>query len=192
MTFVTRALASCLVASVALVATLALPSAAQDQDYSKLLASLAASKLTLAGGLAYVRRPAVPISAKFKLADTPDHKLSLSVYVAERGLEVDAKHNRLDELAGDPTTTPWKPSVSPLVGGDLSDGVEQLAVAAKAHVSLMNLYKKAMADSGGRVIAIRSSFHGGKRGFAVEVVRLGAVSELLYDLRGARLAKQGD
>jgi hypothetical protein len=184
--------AACLIATVALVAALALPSSAEDQDYSQLLASLAASKLTLADGLAYVRRPAVPISAKFELADTPDHKLSLSVYVAERGLRVDVKHNRLDELAGDPTTRPWKPSVSPLVGGDLSDGVEQLAVAAKARASLMDLYKKAMADSGGRVIAIRSSFHGGKRGFAVEVVRLGAVSVLLYDINGARLAKQDD
>jgi hypothetical protein len=183
---------SFLAVTAALLATLALPSSAQDQDYSKLLASLAASKLTLADGLAYVRRPAVPISAKFELADTPDHKLSLSVYVAERGLKVDAKHNRLDELAGDPTTTPWKPSVSPLVGGDLSDGVEQLAVAAKARVSLMDLYKKATADSGGRIIAIRSSFFGGKRGFAVEVVRLGAVSVLQYDVKGARLAKQDD
>lgn len=185
-------ISTCLAATAALLATLALPSSAQDQDYSKLLTSLTASKLTLADGLAYLRRPAVPISAKFELADTPDHKLSLSVYVAKRGLKVDAKHNRLDELAGDPTTTPWKPSASPLVGGDLSDGVEQLAVAAKARVSLLDLYKKAKADSGWTIIAIRSSFHGGKPGFAVDVVRLRAVSELLYDLKGARLAKQGD
>ena len=181
-----------LVAIAVLVATFTLPSSAQDQDYSKLLASLPASKLTLADGLAYVRRPAVPISAKFELADTPDHKLSLSVYVAERGLRVDAKHNHLDELAGDPTTTPWKPSESPLVGGDLSDGVEQLAVAAKARISLIELYKKAKADSGGTVIAIRSTFHAGKRAFAVEAVRLGAVTVLMYDLKGARLAKEGD
>jgi hypothetical protein len=68
----------------------------------------------------------------------------------------------------------------------------QLAVAAKARVSLMDVYKKAKADSGGRIIGIRSSFHGGKRGFAVEIVRLGAVSVLQYDLKGARLAKPGD
>jgi hypothetical protein len=67
---------SCLAATVALLVTLALPSSAQDQDYSTLLTSLAASKLTLADGLAYVRPPAVPISAKFELADTPDQKLS--------------------------------------------------------------------------------------------------------------------
>jgi hypothetical protein len=180
---------SYLVVTTVLFATLALPSSAQDHDYSKLLA---AGKLSLADGLAYVRKPAVPISAKFELADTPDLKLSFSVYVAEHGLKADAKHNQLDELAGDPTTTPWKPSVSPLVGSYLSDGVEQLAVAATARISLLDLYKKAKADSGGRIVAIRSSFHGGKRGFSVEVVRQRTVSVLLYDPKGTLLTKQGD
>jgi hypothetical protein len=183
---------TCIIAIAAFVATLVLPSSAQDADYSNLLTALSASKLTLADGLAYVRSPAVPISAKFELEDKPDHKLSLSVYVAERGLKVGAKHNRLDELAGDPTTAPWKPSVSPLAGSDLSDGVEQLAVAAKARGSLMDVYNKAEADSGGRIISIRSSFHSGQQGFAVEVVRFGAVSELLYDLKGTLLPKQPD
>ena len=180
---------ACIIATVAFAASLVLPSAAQDQDYTKLLASLPASRLTLADGLAYVRAPGVPISAKFELADTPAGQLSLSVYVAPGGLKAGVKGNHLEELAGDPTTAPWKPTPSPLVGGDLSDGVDQLAIVEKSRLSLADVYKRAKAYSGGNVISIVPSSRQGKDVFAVRVVQLGAVWELFYDLKGKLLAK---
>jgi hypothetical protein len=176
----------------ALVVGLALPSSAQDEDYSKLLASLRATKLTLADGLASVRPPAVPISAKFELGDNPGHTLSLSVYVAERGVNVGATHNRLDELLGDPTTSPWKPSTSPLVGVDLNEGLGQLTVAAQSRVSLLDIYKRAKADSGGTIISITATAFRGEHVFAVRAARSGTVSELLYNLKGTLVGQRGD
>jgi hypothetical protein len=97
----------------ALLCTEIVPSAAQDEGYSKLLKALSDTKLTLADGLQYVKPPAVPISAKFELENKPNAKLSLSVYVATRGFQMGAKANQLNELAGT-ATTPWKPEASAL------------------------------------------------------------------------------
>lgn len=56
---------------------------------------------------AAAKSPSVAISAKF---EDEGKGLSLSVYTARSGLDVEAEANVLQELAGDPAALEWKPS----------------------------------------------------------------------------------
>ena len=56
---------------------------------------------------AAAKSPSIAISAKF---EDEGKGLSLSVYTAGRGADVEAEANVLQELAGDPTQTEWKPT----------------------------------------------------------------------------------
>jgi hypothetical protein len=81
----------------------------RQEEYGALLAVLSQSKRMLADGIqqAAAREPETAISAKFEL---DDHKqLSLSVYTVEKGLETDAEHNVLKELAGSPAGAKCSP-----------------------------------------------------------------------------------
>src|SRR5262245_14947374 len=83
--------------------------AAQGGQDEALLKALPNSKHTLLEGIQQVcKAPAKPISAKFELEDG---KLSLSVYTAGLGLDVDAEHNALREHAGSPEGAAWDPQV---------------------------------------------------------------------------------
>ena len=73
-----------------------------------LLKALPSSKVTLAQGIEQAAKgSAAPISAKFEMDDKGE--LSLSVYVADKGLSKNAEHNVLKELSGSPTSAAWTP-----------------------------------------------------------------------------------
>src|SRR5262245_15607635 len=81
----------------------------QGEEEKALLQALPNSKRTLLEGIQQVcKAPETPISAKFEF----EHgKLSLSVYTAAKGLDVDAERNVLQEYAGSPEADAWKPAV---------------------------------------------------------------------------------
>ena len=88
------------------------PARAQEKEneYAALLKVLSNSKHSLADGIRQATKSTeVPISAKFELDD--NGKLSLSVYTAENGLNIDAEHNVLKELGGSPEEAAWNPEV---------------------------------------------------------------------------------
>src|SRR5438477_9257805 len=80
----------------------------QGEDKSALLKALTKSKLSLAEGIKKaVKSPEAAISAKFEL----DEKgaLSISVYTAEKGLDVSADQNVLNEISANAENDTWDP-----------------------------------------------------------------------------------
>jgi len=100
--------------------------------------ALSGAKHSLLDGVrAAAKAPAVAISAKF---EDEGKGLSLSVYTAGRGLDVDAESNVLQEFAGDPTGSEWKPS---------SETFEDATHVARAseQLTLMRTTKLTLADA---------------------------------------------
>jgi hypothetical protein len=157
-------------------------SAAEKEDFGKLLQALPRSKQTLADGIkqAAAKRPEVAISAKFELEEG---KLSLSVYTAEKGLNADAEHNVLKELAGSPTGAAWKPETEVFKDvPHVSRASEQLTLLSMSKVSLLDVLTRAQKDHPGTVFSITPVLHEGKAQFVVLVAADGKVTELKYDL----------
>jgi hypothetical protein len=155
----------------------------EHADYGKLLAALPQSKHTLADGIqqAAAKSPEVAISAKFELDD--NGKLSLSVYTAEKGLDVDAEHNVLKELANSPAPEKWSPEVEVFKDVEhVSRSAQQLTLMALTKLTLLDIVKKAEKDQPGTVFSITPVLRDRKAQFAVMVAAGGKVSELGYDL----------
>jgi hypothetical protein len=89
-------------------------SAATDERTPELgtdLSVLKATKISMSKAIAKMEAEHGPvIEAKFELGE--DGKLSLSVYPIGNGIARDAERNTFFEAAGDPTQTPWSPSLS--------------------------------------------------------------------------------
>src|SRR5438552_4909361 len=93
-------------AAAALLVTSASAGEGDDGDAATLKA-LSTTKHSLADGVAQAAKsPGVAISAKF---EDEGKGLSLSVYVAGKGLGANADDNVLEELSGSPTAADWKP-----------------------------------------------------------------------------------
>jgi uncharacterized membrane protein YkoI len=130
------------------------PSAAHEaEDDHALLAALPASKLDLLNGIVLAERQgAVAISAKFELEDG---KLSLSVYSAKKGLELDAEHNVLSELKLDPTVSDSKPTEEVFSDAKhLARASYHLTLVQRAQLSLSSVISKALAKQPGRVYSV--------------------------------------
>ena len=155
--------------------------AGEEADQAALLQALPKSKLSLADGLKQSTKGAeVPISAKFELDDKK--QLSLSVYTAEKGLEVDSEHNVLKELAGSPEKTPWAPDAE--VFKDLphvARASEHLTVTAIAKHSLHDVVSQAQKDYSGTVLSIIPAVQNKRPVFIVLVADKGKVTEYSYD-----------
>ena len=155
--------------------------AAEQADQAALLQALPQSKLSLADGLKQSTKGAeVPISAKFELDDKK--QLSLSVYTAEKGLEVDSEHNVLKELAGSPEKTPWAPDAE--VFKDLphvARASEHLTLTALAKHSLYDVVSQAQKDYSGTVLSIIPAVQNKRPVFVVLVADKGKVTEYSYD-----------
>src|SRR5215470_8946235 len=68
------------------------------------------SMMSLSDGIALAEAQQGPtIEAKFELDDSG--KLSLSLYPAGQAIDVDAERNKFQELAGDPTVSPFNGSL---------------------------------------------------------------------------------
>src|SRR5262245_36136711 len=115
-----------------------------QEEYGALLAVLSQSKRTLADGIkqAAAKAPEAAISAKFELDD--QKQLSLSVYTAEKGLETDAEHNVLKELAGSPDGETWSPETEVLEDAEhLKRAADQLTQMDLSQIGLLELNAKA-------------------------------------------------
>jgi hypothetical protein len=154
-----------------------------QEAYGPLLAVLAQSKLTLADGItqAAATAPATAISAKFEL---DDHKqLSLSVYTAEKGLETDAEHNTLKELAGSSAGDKWSPEVEVFEdAAHLKRAATQLTLMALSPHTLLEIMAKAGKEQQGTVFAITPVVEHRQPHFVVLVAAQGKVVALRYHL----------
>lgn len=153
-----------------------------DEETAALLKVLSNSKLSLADGVRQVSKGGeAAISAKFELDD--NKKLSLSVYTAEKGLEVDPEHNVLKEFSGSPEQSPWAPEA------EVFKDIPHVS-RASGHLTLMALAKHPLAD----LITMAQKQHKGivfsaipevQKHRAVLLVLMadqGKVSEYRYDL----------
>jgi hypothetical protein len=161
-------------------------------EYGPLLTVLSKSKLTLADGItqAAAKAPETAISAKFEL---DDHKqLSLSVYTAEKGLDTDAEHNVLKELAGSPEGERWSPEVEVFEdAAHLKRSAAQLTLMALSPHALLEIIAKAGRDQPGTVFSITPVVEHRQAQFVVLVAAQGKVVALRYNLMTGESMKQG-
>ena len=161
-------------------------------EYGPLLAVLAKSKLTLADGItqAAARAPETAISAKFELDD--HQQLSLSVYTAEQGLDTDAEHNVLKELAGSPEGERWRPEVEVFADAEhLKRSAAQLTLMALSPHTLLDIMAKAGQEQPGTVFAITPVVEHRQAQFVVLVAAQGQVVALRYNLMTGESMKKG-
>jgi uncharacterized membrane protein YkoI len=154
-----------------------------QEEYGPLLAVLSQSKLTLADGIkqAAAKAPETAISAKFELDD--HKKLSLSVYTAEKGLETDAEHNVLKELAGSPEEGKWSPEVEVFADAEhLKRSAAQLTLMALSPQGLLDIIAKAEKEQPGTVFSITPVVENHKPQFVVLVAAQGKVVAVRYNL----------
>jgi len=178
------------VAAIALLAFVA-AQAAQGEEEKALLKALPNSKHTLLEGIQQVSKaPATPISAKFEFEDG---KLSLSVYVAGKGLDVDAEHNVLQEHAGSPEAAAWKPEVEVFEDTQhVARSAQQLTLMALAGASLADVVQKAGKAQTGTIYSITPVLRGRKAQFVVLAAQDGHTVEFAYDLLTAEPVKVRD
>ena len=154
---------------------------------ANLVAALAKSKLTLADGIRQATHDGeVAISAKFEFDDTG--KLSLSVYSATKGLCVAAEENVLEELAGSPEQSAWKPEVEVFKDvPHVARSSEQLALLSLARLTLLDLIGKVQPAHRGTVFSITPEIKQHKPVAVVLVANGGKVTELTYNLLDGKL-----
>jgi hypothetical protein len=161
-------------------------------EYGPLLAVLSKSKLTLADGItqAAAKAPETAISAKFEL---DDHKQpSLSVYTAEKGLDTDAEHNVLKELAGSPEGERWSPEVEVFEDAEhLKRSAAQLTLMALSPHALLDIMVKAGKEQQGTVFSITPVVEHRQPQFIVLVASQGKVVALRYHLMTGESMKKG-
>ena len=163
-----------------------------QEEYGPLLAVLSQSKLTLADGItqAAATAPETAISAKFELDD--QKHLSLSVYTAEKGLETDAEHNTLKELAGSPTGAKWSPEVEVFEDAThLKRAAAQLTLMALSPRTLLDIIAKAAKEQQGTVFSITPVMEHHQPQFVVLVAAQGKVVALRYHLMTGESVKKG-
>src|SRR5262245_40628424 len=156
-----------MIRSTVAVGLLALAALQGGQDQEKaLLQALPNSKHTLLEGIQQVgKAPETPISAKFELENG---KLSLSVYTAGKGLDVDAEHNVLQEYAGSPESSEWKPAVAVFDdSAHVARSAQQQTLMALARSSLAEVVKKAEQAQAGTVYSITPVLRGRRAWFVL-------------------------
>jgi hypothetical protein len=129
-----------------------------EHDDTALLALLPSAKVDLARGIARAEaQGGRAISAKFELEDG---KLSLSVYTAKKGIEVDAEHNVLAELSGDPTQSEWTPKEQVFADAKhLTRASYHLTLVQRSKTSLTAVIAKALAKQPGQVYSVEPAIH---------------------------------
>jgi hypothetical protein len=127
--------------------------AEEPKDSQALVQALQKSKHSLLDGIRQANQgSAAAISAKFEL---DGGKLSLSVYTAEKGLDVPAEKNVLQELSGSPEQDKWSPSVEVFKDvPHVARSSEQLALMAVGHKSLADMVGEVEKKYPGTVFSI--------------------------------------
>lgn len=153
-----------------------------DKETAALLQALPGSKVSLLEGLRQVGKGnEATISAKFEFDD--NHKLSLSVYTAEKGVTVDAEHNVLKEFSGGPEQPAWRPQAE--VFKDLphvARASEHLTLMAVSQFSLPDIVAMAQKNHKGTVISVTPAVHKNRPVAVVLMADKGKVVELDFDL----------
>jgi hypothetical protein len=131
-----------------------------------LLAQLPASKLTLAQALRQAELfGGAPISAKFEL---DRGQLSLSVYTAKSGLSLDAEHNVLAELSGDPRLAAWQPQEEVFADtAHIARAAYHLTLVQRSGTTLDDVLTKAAARQAGQIYSVTPAAQNGKLVFHV-------------------------
>src|SRR5262245_25259887 len=168
-----------LVAAAALLSTKAL--AGEDDEDAATLKSLSTTKHTLAEGIAQAAKsPGVAISAKF---EDEGKGLSLSVYVAGKGLGTDADENVLEELSGSPAGAAWAPETEVFKDVEhVARSAEQLTLMRLTSLTLADAIAKVEKAKKGTVFSVTPEIRGKKPVFEVKVADGGKATEILLDL----------
>src|SRR5262245_42951710 len=169
-----------LVAAAALLSTKAL-AGEDDEGDAATIKSLATTKHTLAEGIAQAAKsPGIAISAKF---EDEGKGLSLSVYVAAKGLGTEADANVLQELAGSPTGAEWQPESEVFHGVEhVARSAEQLTLMRLTSLTLADAIAKVEKSKKGTVFSVTPEIRGKKAVFEVKVAEGGKATEVLLDL----------
>lgn len=151
-----------------------------------LLKALPKAKVTLAQGIQQAAKgSAAPISAKFEMDDKG--ALSLSVYIADKGLSKNAESNVLKELSGSPESAAWTPETETFKDVEhVARSAEQLTIMRLSSKTLADIIK--MAEKSGTVFSIKPEVENHKGAFEVLVNKDGKVTEMAYDLDGKPIA----
>lgn len=151
------------------------------KDTQALLDALGKTKLSLIQGVRQAAKVGgVPISAKFEMEDG---KLSLSVYTAEKGLNVSAEQNVLEELSGSPEDGKWAPKTEVFKDvPHVARSSEQLTLMALGKSSLANLIARAQKTQPGTVFSVTPVVRNHKPMAEILVADKGKVKKLLQPL----------
>ena len=125
-----------------------------DQETAALLQALPGSKISLLEGLRQVGKgDEAAISAKFEFDD--NHKLSLSVYTAEKGVNVDAEHNVLKEFSGSPEQPAWRPQAEAFKDiPHVARATEHLTLMTVSHFTLADIVAMTQKRNKGTVFSV--------------------------------------
>ena len=153
-----------------------------DQETAALVQALPGSKISLLEGLRQVGKgDEAAISAKFEFDD--NHKLSLSVYTAEKGMAVDAEHNVLKEFSGSPEQPAWSPQAE--VFKDIphvARASEHLTLMSVAHFTLADIVAMTQKRHKGTVFSVTPAVLGKHPVAVVLIADKGKVVELDIDM----------
>ncbi len=170
---------------------LAIGAHAGDDGEDSLLKGLPSTKHSLVDGIRQATKDGgVAISAKF---EDEGKGLSLSVYVAAKGLSAKAEENTLEELAGSPTGAEWKPEAEVFEDVEhVARSAEQLTLMRLTSLSLADAIARAERAQKGNVISVIPGIRGSKPVFHVRIAADGKVADVLLDLMsGEPVVKAG-
>src|SRR5678816_3460853 len=123
----------------------------------------------MAQGLAQSASTGAVIEAKFELDD--EGNLSLSTYPIGAPIENDSERSKFQELAGDPTVSPWKPALEPFHDLEhLTRSSRGLTLVQTAKLSLRDAVAKADAKfPGGFVYWAIPTRRGTQSGYGIYI-----------------------
>ena len=152
----------------------------KDDDLA-LCKEITKTRASLSDGIRQSSKSETPISAKFEFDDKG--KLSLSVYTAMKGTNVDAEGNVLREWAGTPDGGQWTPVAETFKDVEhVARASEQLTLMALTSKTLVEIAAKADKEQLGSTYSITPVLKGKKAYFEVRFLNKGKMTEVKYDL----------
>ena len=152
----------------------------KDDDLA-LCKAITKTKASLMEGIRQSSKGETPLSAKFEFDQ--DGRLSLSVYTAVKGTNVNAERNVLKEWAGPPDGGQWAPVAETFRDVEhVARASEQLTLMALTSKTLVEIAAKADKEQLGSAYSIIPVVRGKKAFFQVQFLDKGKMTEVKYDL----------
>jgi hypothetical protein len=158
----------------------------KDDDLT-LCKEITNAKASLADGIRQASKAETPLSAKFEFDDKG--KLSLSVYTAAKGTNVEAERNVLKEWAGTPDGGQWTPVAETFKDvAHVARASEQLTLMALTNRTLVEIAAQADKEQLGSTYSVTPVLNGKdkdkqkKAYFEVRFLNKGKITEVKYDL----------